>query len=273
MDKLDSSIYLLQLRESYERKEDIFKIGRTQQDNVGRFKDYPNGSKLLLHINCIDSIALEKHLIDVFSKTFQRCDRCKLYGSEYFKGDSHIMREIILAKINYTCSLEQSRLVEKTIQMLETENVKLKEDVYKLQNDIVLQNALDKIKDLEAQILKDRLYYENQQKINSAYLSSLENEFMKLNTNQNTNQCNEVQSSSSDENIVETNDTIVDDRVNYDEKICKKCNRVFSNKYIARNHERNCNGAHLLQCHKCMKQFKTKQGKYQHLKKVACVKI
>ena len=28
MDKLDSSIYLLQLRESYERKEDIFKIGR-----------------------------------------------------------------------------------------------------------------------------------------------------------------------------------------------------------------------------------------------------
>ena len=149
--------------------------------------------------------------------------------------------------------------------------MKLKEDVYKLQNDIVLQKALDKIKDLEAQILKDRLYYENQQKIKSAYLSSLENEFMKLNTN--TNQYHVDESSTSDENIVENNDAIVDDNVNYDETVCKKCNRVFANKYNARNHEKICNGAHLLQCHKCMKEFKTKQGKYQHLKNVVCVKI
>ena len=54
---------------------------------------------------------------------------------------------------------------------------------------------------------------------------------------------------------------------------CRKCKRVFFNKYNARNHERTCNGAHLLQCHKCMKEFKTKQGKYQHLKNVVCTPI
>ena len=82
MSNYNGYIYLIHTRESFENNESIFKIGRTQQDSVGRFTDYPKNSKLLLHIICFDSVALEKQLIQIFTETFNRCERCKMYGNE-----------------------------------------------------------------------------------------------------------------------------------------------------------------------------------------------
>ena len=147
-------IYLLLTRESFENNETIYKIGRTQQDSIGRFSDYPKNSKLLLHIRCIDSITLEKHLINLFSQTFMRCDRCKLYGKKYFNGNYHEMTEIILKNINYNCSLQPSFLVQKTINALEEQIITLNDqnNKFKLENDKLRNNtelniANEKIKD------------------------------------------------------------------------------------------------------------------------------
>jgi len=64
-----------------------------------------------------------------------------------------------------------------------------------------------------------------------------------------------------------------DTNINNENK-CDKCDKCFSSKQALKKHKiHNCKGVHILQCHKCLKEFKTKQGKYQHLKNVTCIPI
>jgi hypothetical protein len=77
-------IYLLQEREFIKNNENIYKIGRTQQENLKRLNNYPKNSVLLFQMICNDSVSLEKKLIELFnSKYIKRTD----IGIEYFEGN------------------------------------------------------------------------------------------------------------------------------------------------------------------------------------------
>jgi hypothetical protein len=86
-------IYLLQEREFIKTNENIYKIGKTTQQNNERFKQYPKGSILLLQSICSDCHLIEKELIKLFKENFkQRND----IGTEYFEGDlSNMIHTII----------------------------------------------------------------------------------------------------------------------------------------------------------------------------------
>ena len=62
-------------------------------------------------------------------------------------------------------------------------------------------------------------------------------------------------------------------KVTNEKLMCKICNKVLSSKTSLTRHEATCKGVHSLQCHKCLKEFNTKQAKYKHLKNVTCTPI
>lgn len=85
-------IYLIHIREFLTTGQNVYKIGRTQQKDLKRFKAYPNGSELLFHAKCNDCVSAEKYLIKLFSKYFLR--RQDL-GNEYFQGElSDMLRQL-----------------------------------------------------------------------------------------------------------------------------------------------------------------------------------
>ena len=63
----------------------IYKIGRTTSI-INRMKDYPIGSKLILTINCNNSILMKKKIINYLKNTDGYC-HCKNIGNTYFKCD------------------------------------------------------------------------------------------------------------------------------------------------------------------------------------------
>lgn len=78
-------IYLIHEREFHNANKPIFKIGKTRQKHNERFKQYPNGSKLLIQITVDDCDKAERDLIKLFKEKYKWC---KFYGNEYFEGDS-----------------------------------------------------------------------------------------------------------------------------------------------------------------------------------------
>ena len=77
-------IYLIQERESIRCKDDIYKIGKTNQEPMKRMRAYPTGSKLWITIIVNDSTTAEKDLLALFREKFEQV---KDYGAEYFKGN------------------------------------------------------------------------------------------------------------------------------------------------------------------------------------------
>lgn len=89
-------IYLLHEREFINTKQNIYKLGKTKQENLQRFKQYPKGSKLILQQVCNDCDMLETQLIrDFKNKYIHRKD----IGNEYFEGDYNDMVKDIHNKI------------------------------------------------------------------------------------------------------------------------------------------------------------------------------
>jgi phage/plasmid-associated DNA primase len=77
-------IYLLQTREFITTNQNVYKIGKTTQENNARFNSYPKGSRLLFQIICNNCHNNEKEIIKLFiGKYKQRKD----IGYEYFEGD------------------------------------------------------------------------------------------------------------------------------------------------------------------------------------------
>ena len=90
-------IYLLQEREFISLNKEIFKLGKTKQENLKRLKQYSKGSKLIIQLECENCDIIEKNLIIIFKESFtQRTD----IGIEYFEGDKDKMQEIIYNHIN-----------------------------------------------------------------------------------------------------------------------------------------------------------------------------
>lgn len=85
-------IYLLQKREFIKTKENIYKIGKTKQENLKRISNYDNGSILICQFKCNDCNKLEKKLITLFREKYELQ---KNIGNEYFKGNYINMRDDI----------------------------------------------------------------------------------------------------------------------------------------------------------------------------------
>jgi hypothetical protein len=109
-------IYLVKEREFIKTNENIYKIGRSKQENTKRFLQYPKGSELILQEVCIDCIKTEKMIINEFKKHFiHRKD----IGNEYFEGDYLKMRKIVWGYI-----LDESNQVENDNCNESLENIK-----------------------------------------------------------------------------------------------------------------------------------------------------
>ena len=92
-------IYLIQEREFIKTKENIYKIGKTKQENLKRFNSYPNGSNLLLYSICSNCNNIERVIIKLFREKYvlQRD-----IGNEYFKGNHYeMMKDINDTIFNY----------------------------------------------------------------------------------------------------------------------------------------------------------------------------
>jgi len=63
-------IYLLQEREFIKTKENIYKLGKTKQENLKRIQNYPNGTKLIIQLECENCDINEKNLIIIIIKQF-----------------------------------------------------------------------------------------------------------------------------------------------------------------------------------------------------------
>jgi hypothetical protein len=86
-------IYLLQEREFIRLNENVYKIGKTKQENVERLKSYPKGSSLVIMLECVNCDKAEHSLINIFKSKFrQRTD----IGTEYFEGNKIKMRSEII---------------------------------------------------------------------------------------------------------------------------------------------------------------------------------
>ncbi len=81
-------IYLCQLREHIKTNENIYKLGKTKQENLKRFKSYPNGTILICQFKCINCDLIEKKLLILFKEKYELQ---KDIGNEYFKGSCSSM--------------------------------------------------------------------------------------------------------------------------------------------------------------------------------------
>lgn len=89
-------IYLLREREFISLNQNVYKIGKTKQENLQRFHQYPRGSELLLQHSCDNCDALEVQLIREFKiKYIHRRE----FGNEYFEGDCKEMIKDIDKKL------------------------------------------------------------------------------------------------------------------------------------------------------------------------------
>lgn len=85
-------IYLIWEREFWSQNKNIYKIGKSKQQNCRRISSYPKNSKIILIITVDDVDQTEKKLINLFKETFiQRLD----IGTEYFQGDCKTMIDLI----------------------------------------------------------------------------------------------------------------------------------------------------------------------------------
>ena len=84
-------IYLLKEREFVKSKEQVYKLGKTQNPR-NRLAAYPKGSMILFLTNCNDCGIAEREILAKFRTIFiQRPD----IGREYFQGNHFDMLRIL----------------------------------------------------------------------------------------------------------------------------------------------------------------------------------
>jgi uncharacterized C2H2 Zn-finger protein len=95
-------VYLLQERASIQLNENVYKVGRTSQNNLKRVSQYPKGSVLLLQITCCNCIATENEITSLFKNKYVQM---KDYGVEYFKGNYISMIDDIYNVVRKTVNI------------------------------------------------------------------------------------------------------------------------------------------------------------------------
>lgn len=128
-------IYLLREREFIKTNENIFKVGKSKQENMNRMRDYPNGSDVIIYIKCANCDETENIIIKEFKSKFnQMVD----IGREYFEGDPDQMVDIIFNHVKIDISAnKRSILLEKERKKLKLHETEVKEttEVAKIKED------------------------------------------------------------------------------------------------------------------------------------------
>lgn len=226
-------IYLLQTRESYNKDESVFKLGRTRETELKRFNQYPKGSQLKLHLDVLDGPVLEKQLLQLFETKFNKVPQ---YGNEYFEGSCEEMKATIWQHVFHSgeCS-----------HVLETYRRQVQHNDFKLQQ---LQNTLEQ---------KDAAIRDKDHTI--AKLQRVCSELM-----------HELEGREEDGEVEIEQKLAILSTSDKSDNICMKCNKTFYNKYKLRDHLKRCDGLDPKQCKICLKMFATKQSKWWHTKYVKC---
>ncbi len=120
-------VYLLQEREFIKLQENVYKLGKTKQENLCRFYQYPKGSRLIIQTSCYDCHKLEQQLLELFRTEFvQRTD----IGSEYFEGNPIKMKEIINKEEALTSQMHLNlSTTKRTSKNAQTHEVQTKEAI------------------------------------------------------------------------------------------------------------------------------------------------
>ena len=110
-------IYLIQEREFIKTGENIYKPGRTEQENNKRFVKYPKGSVVRVLLTCSNCKMVESMIkVHFRNKYIQRTD----VGQEYFEGNWMEMREDIWSLVSIfdkkTDNFEQLDIILKKIE-------------------------------------------------------------------------------------------------------------------------------------------------------------
>jgi hypothetical protein len=85
---LYSYVYIVQTRQFIDQNLPVYKIGRTDQQNFTRFRQYPRGTKIIALSDCSNSGVIEAIILNAFRNKYKpRLD----HGSEYFEGNINEM--------------------------------------------------------------------------------------------------------------------------------------------------------------------------------------
>jgi hypothetical protein len=242
-------IYLLQEREFVKTNENIFKIGKTKQENNKRFLQYPKGSILLLQSSCIDCDALEKKIIKLFKeKYFHRKD----IGNEYFEGFHLLMlidiNENIKEEINKSIENKLDNISEKSsndfvdtpecIKVDTSEHTevdtkplqKMKENISFLDNDFIEKEDILKKENL-SYFKCQRCEYVSKQKINMIRHLTRVNKCTIINNYKNKSEYQLYR-----ESLIPLN---LDNKIKEKKFYCEKCEYKCSDKSNLSKHMKN----------------------------------
>jgi hypothetical protein len=93
LEEIIKRVYLLKDTVAIRSNENVYKIGKTSQQTLNRFSQYPKGSKVLLLIACNNCNETENNILKLFKKKYKnRID----YGNEYFEGNYKEMTKDII---------------------------------------------------------------------------------------------------------------------------------------------------------------------------------
>lgn len=76
------------------RDTNIYKLGRTAQQEFRRFNGYPKNSELLLYVHVNNSFYVENILLNIFKEKYEHITSA---GAEYFKGDVKDMINTVIS--------------------------------------------------------------------------------------------------------------------------------------------------------------------------------
>jgi hypothetical protein len=223
MTALQNNIYLLQTREFVNSS--IYKIGKITKPLLKRFNQYPNGSRLILQMECIDCDYCEKKLLEMFrTKYINKLE----YGREYFEGDCISMtrdifdfimgeREIKDTKVNSTS-------VEKPVKVAKPKKIPVK-DIKEV------MHVLDKPEETSVDIKKENNGY-----CCERCLRVFKCKITLIKHLQNKTECICIESLRSRDDIL--NDLTIREGIT-----CSGCNKKYSNSYTLNRHQKskNCN--------------------------------
>ncbi len=133
-------IYLIKVREFIRTNEEVFKVGKTTQENLNRFGTYPRGSRILFLRVCVNCHIIEKEVIEIMKTKYIHK---KEYGNEYFEGDFKKMINDINKVIDKYYALEDENNEDTPV------NFEIKDDEV---NNLDTHDFKDKIKEQKKQL-------------------------------------------------------------------------------------------------------------------------
>ena len=244
-------IYLLQTRESIRNNETVYKVGRTSQDELKRFNEYPKGSLLHVHLSCCNSVVVERNILEQFNRHFENVH---LYGKEYFDGDLLRMMSIVCreASLSFQCSNASQDFCHK-MQCVVNEKNTMQEEANQLkQHNRALQLQVHQLTRRAADDVNSHVtQQENDRQVAEANAQQ-----------ENVRKEGTIDEESGGENVSEN--------IKKTRFKCSKCNKYFSSKQVLTSHIQKCDGLDPKQCKICLKVFTSRYGKYQHTKNVQC---